>query len=319
MTRTGSHVLRWVILTFIILCRPQPTPAAFVDVGLGARPVGLGRAFVALADDANAMLYNPAGQAKLERMELTSMYARLYPGIEDDKLHLGYLGVVRPMGSFGTLGFGITNLWADLYSENVLYFSYARNIRENLALGVNMKFMRWSAENYADPIVNLSEGGLSWDGLALDVGALYTLDAEKVPGFLGAHRLQLGLAAFNINQPVAADNGADEAKVPLGLECGMLYQRDEVKLLLSYSHRDEKSRFHAGGEVELLNQYSPLGQASLAVRTGGLRLLSEEKGGELDFGCGFALRKVLVDYAYVYPLALEDAGGCHKISIGYTF
>ena len=33
--------------------------AAFVDVGLGARPVGLGRAFVALADDANAMLYNP--------------------------------------------------------------------------------------------------------------------------------------------------------------------------------------------------------------------------------------------------------------------
>jgi hypothetical protein len=151
------------------------------------------------------------------------------------------------------------------------------------------------------------------------MGAIYTLSDHMMPGFLDAERIQLGLAAFNINQPAAADNGADEAKVPLGFEAGVLYQREQVKLLLSYSHRDEKSKLHMGGETELWNQYSPLGQIAMMVRAGGLTLLSDGQGGELDFGCGFMLRNVLIDYAFVYPLALEDVGGCHKVSIGYTF
>jgi len=293
--------------------------AAFLDVGLGARPVGLGRAFVALADDANAMLYNPAGLAYLERMELTSTYARLYPGIEDDKLHLGYLGVTRPLGTMGTAGFGITNLWADLYSENVLYFSYARNIKEGLSLGGSLKLLRWSAEGYTDPITEASEGGLSWSGFTLDVGALYTLDPERLPDFIGAHKLQLGLAAFNLNQPAAADNGADAAKLPLGFEGGLFYLRNNVKILISYSRRDEKSKLHLGQETELWNQKSRLGPTVFVVRAGAYQLLSEGKGGELDFGCGFALQKALIDYAYVFPLALKDAGGCHKVSIGYAF
>jgi len=320
MAQTQSRFISAAICLLTLFClSPRSSPAAFLDVGLGARPVGLGRAFVALADDANAMLYNPAGQARLEQMEIASMYARLYPGIEDDKLHLGYVGVVRPLRSLGAIGLGITNLWADLYHEDVLYLSYARSIRENLAVGVNVKFMRWSAEGYTDPILGLSEDGLSWSGLAFDAGALYTLSGQVVPDFLRAERIQLGLALFNINQPAAADNGADEAKVPLGFEAGVLYQHGQANLLFSYSHRDGKSRLHLGGETELWNQPSPLGQVSMTARAGGLKLLSEDQGGELDFGCGFTLRKVLIDYAFVYPLDLKNVGGCHKISIGYTF
>jgi hypothetical protein len=59
--------------------------------------------------------------------------------------------------------------------------------------------------------------------------------------------------------------------------------------------------------------------ASFVIRAGAFGLLSGDDGGELDFGCGFALRKALIDYAYVYPLALRDVGGCHKVSIGYEF
>ena len=35
--------------------------AAFNDIGVGGRPLGMGGAFVALADDGNAASYNPAG------------------------------------------------------------------------------------------------------------------------------------------------------------------------------------------------------------------------------------------------------------------
>lgn len=316
MTPTRNRFLLAAVCALVLLSlSPRSSPAAFVDVGLGARPVGLGRAFVALADDANAALYNPAGLAGMESTQLTSMYARLYPGIDDDKLHVGYLGAARPVSRIGTLGLGVTNLWADLYSENVFIFSYGRPINERLSVGANLKLMRWSAEGYTDPETGQSESGLSWSGLAVDLGGLYRVDT----GLLGADGVQLGLALFNINQPSAAENGSDDAKIPLGIEGGLVYMKNNFKLLLSYSRRDDKSRLHIGQETELWNQRSPLGMASFSIRAGGFTLLSEGDGGELDFGCGFAVRKALIDYAYVYPLALKDAGGCHKISIGYGF
>ncbi len=316
MNRPWSRIVPVAFCVLILFClSARSSPAAFVDVGLGARPVGLGRAFVALADDANAALYNPAGLAGLDRTELTSMYARLYPGIQDDKLHMGYLGVVKPISGIGTLGLGITNLWADLYSENVFLVSYGRRMGDDLSLGANLKMLRWSAEGYADPETGQSESGLSWSGLAIDLGALYRLRTH----LLGADGLQLGLALFNINQPSAADNGSQDAKIPLGIEAGAAYLRDRFKLLLSYSRRDDKSRLHIGQELELWNQQVRMGTASFSIRAGGLTLLSEGDGGELDFGCGFGLHNALIDYAYVYPLALRNVGGCHKVSIGYGF
>ena len=294
-------------------------PAAFVDVGLGARPVGLGRAFVALADDANAMLYNPAGLAHLDRMELTSMYARLYPGVEDDKLHLGYVGLVKPLRRIGTLGFGFTNLWADLYGENVFYFSYAREVGSGLGLGGNLKLLRWSAEGYTDPETGQSERGRSWSGFSLDVGLLYVWRSESLLRLTRADGLQLGLALFNINQPSVAENGSAQAKLPLGFEGGIVYLKGGSRSLLSFSRRDEKTRFHLGQEIELWARQSPLGPSAFLIRAGALAMLSDQKGGEFDFGCGFTLRKALFDYAYVFPLALRDAGGCHKLSIGYAF
>ena len=262
MTPTRNRFVLAAVCILMLLClTARSSPAAFVDIGLGARPVGLGRAFVALADDANAALYNPAGLADVEATQLTSMYARLYPGIEDDKLHVGYLGVARPVSGIGTLGLGVTNLWADLYGENVFYFSYGRSLNERISLGANLKLMRWSAEGYTDTETGLSESGLSWSGLALDLGAIYRVRTS----LLGADGVQLGLTLFNINQPSAADNGAEDAKIPLGIEGGAVYLRNNFKLLLSFSRRDNKSRLHIGQETELWNQMSPLGPASFCT------------------------------------------------------
>jgi hypothetical protein len=42
---------------------------------LGTRPVALGQAFTARADDANAGLWNPAGLAQISRSELGFLHA----------------------------------------------------------------------------------------------------------------------------------------------------------------------------------------------------------------------------------------------------
>jgi hypothetical protein len=42
---------------------PSPTGFTFMRIGVGARPVGMGGAYTAVADDANALFWNPAGLA----------------------------------------------------------------------------------------------------------------------------------------------------------------------------------------------------------------------------------------------------------------
>ncbi|MBE3598774.1 MAG: hypothetical protein IMX02_08270 [Limnochordaceae bacterium] len=52
--------------------------AAVFQIGMGARPLAMGGAFVGLADDENAVFYNPAGLPYLGRLGLTSLYSTQY-------------------------------------------------------------------------------------------------------------------------------------------------------------------------------------------------------------------------------------------------
>ena len=64
-------------LTLIGILMVQPVLAnTSLDlgvVGIGARPLGMGRAYVAVADDANAVFANPAGLGLQKSWSITSM------------------------------------------------------------------------------------------------------------------------------------------------------------------------------------------------------------------------------------------------------
>ncbi|MBT4055300.1 MAG: hypothetical protein HOE74_09215, partial [Candidatus Marinimicrobia bacterium] len=45
---------------------------------VGTRPLSMGGAFIAVADDANTISWNPAGLPGLRRTEFTTTYADLY-------------------------------------------------------------------------------------------------------------------------------------------------------------------------------------------------------------------------------------------------
>ena len=45
---------------------------------VGARPIGLGGAFVGISDDADAVFWNPAGISLVQRQELRGTYANRY-------------------------------------------------------------------------------------------------------------------------------------------------------------------------------------------------------------------------------------------------
>ena len=90
---------------------------------VGTRPLGMGGAFIAVADDGNTITWNPAGLPRLRRKEFTSSYADLYAM---DISH-SYTGIVWPFGDRVAVGFDWANVGFDdqelSYSENKLHFS----------------------------------------------------------------------------------------------------------------------------------------------------------------------------------------------------
>lgn len=71
---------------------PGETTANFLKLGIGARALGMGEAFSAVADDASAVYWNPAGLAQLGRQEAVLMHAE-----HVEEIHLEFLGYAFPL------------------------------------------------------------------------------------------------------------------------------------------------------------------------------------------------------------------------------
>lgn len=56
-----TPVFAILIVLFLLLSAVPARPAEAVNIELLVRPFGMGRAFTAVADDAAALIYNPAG------------------------------------------------------------------------------------------------------------------------------------------------------------------------------------------------------------------------------------------------------------------
>src|SRR5690349_23851614 len=54
--------------------RAGTSSATFLRIGIGARAVGMGETFVAVANDPSAIYWNPAGLASLQRREVMASH-----------------------------------------------------------------------------------------------------------------------------------------------------------------------------------------------------------------------------------------------------
>src|SRR5688500_4030369 len=83
-------------------------PGEFLNFGVGARPLAMGRAFTAVSDDIDALYWNPAG---------LSTYRSSQVAFQHSPLPLGgayqYLAYSQPLYALGNFGIGIVNLDSD--------------------------------------------------------------------------------------------------------------------------------------------------------------------------------------------------------------
>jgi len=294
------------LLTIVLSLGSNVSFGDFEDIGVGARPIGMGSAFVGLVDDVHSIYYNPAGLSQLTHKEFTSGYGRLYWGLDDgSNLGNAFIGYAHPLGKFGGIGVGWLSLMLQsFYREDTFILSYGNKLFSSFSGGLNFKvlYKQYSSNEDTKPDPLFQKKGYSRIGFSGDIGLLYNLSAN----------IFSGLSLTDILQPNM--NLEDERdKLPLGVRIGIAY-RDKTNLInlaLDAIYKDGKFNISAGAEKWFSGK-------SMGVR-GGMDIGSD---GWKSFSLGgsYQVSPFEIDYAFIYPLSgLRGTYGSHRFSVTLRF
>lgn len=135
-----------------------------------AGPMGMGGAYSAATHDTSALIWNPAGLARLSAPEIGISYLDLY-GV----LGYSFIGVAHPIRSGKTIGAALLSSsdTEGISQERILLFSAATRLWKQLHVGINVKYLTTS--------VNLEQVPLGLgSGWGADFGIQYAFMREKI-------------------------------------------------------------------------------------------------------------------------------------------
>ncbi len=325
-----KHIL--FILTVFATCSAISQTIAkyageFMAIGVGGRALGLGSSQVALASDATAGYWNPAGLARIDYPEVMLMHDERFGGL----VNYDYASVAIPYGTDQSLGFSLMRLGVDGIpdSRNALldysgsgvwdalnrldydkitkfnsadwafYVSYASRSTSDFFYGVTIKMIRRTLAEF------------SATGVGFDVGILYS----------PTEHWYVGLNAQDITTTFLAwSTGTDELVSPT-FKLGTAYFVDlfggrfapTCDVDVRFENRRFSSIAHVGpisidphGGVEF--DYRQL----IALRVG----YSDVR--QLTLGAGLHFHTLDIDYSFARFGQENDLGDTHRISLRFV-
>jgi hypothetical protein len=295
------------LVTIIILSMPayalEGQAGQEIDVlkaGVGARALGMGGAFVAIADGADAPYWNPAGLAQVDLHEITTMQTKL----STDADHY-YISYVQPFmgGAFGVswiqVGLGdialteaATNEYNEVvtrgifsYFSNAYMLSYGRYLTNNISFGLTAKYLQASMQD-------ISSGEAY--GYSLTAGILYK----------PSKNLSIGLKVDELVNSQKWGTGTEE-QVPAKWRLGLAYL-----LPLTSSH------ILISGDISQVAKEGYLAESCAGAewKMDGLSLRVGYLNDAMTAGAGFKTGHAEVNYAYITQTELSREN-VHRISL----
>jgi hypothetical protein len=305
----------------------------FIAIGVGGRALGMGGAFVALANDVTAGYWNPAGLSKITYTEITLMHDERFAGL----VNYDYGAVAFPSGTKASIGLSVIRLGVDgipdtrdalvdastadlqkiydIFNPNArvdpsrvtyfnsadwaFYLTYAKQMSEDFSYGANLK------------VIRRDMGGNSATGIGFDLGGR----------MLVMERLALGANLQDITTTLIAwDTGTKELISPTA-KIGGAYFIDlfggRIAPAVDFDVRFENRRYASTAHVGPISADLHTGleydfKNLVAVRVG----YNDVK--QLTLGAGVHLPKLDVDYSFARFNGEGQLGNTHRISLKLT-
>ncbi len=126
--------------------------AQFLKIGVGGRAVGMGESFVAIANDASALYWNPAGIVQFEKNQAIFSHVNWPVDVKHE-----FFGYVHHLGTVSAIGISITALTTDDIEETTEFqplgtgnfvsfgdiafgLTYARKMTDRFSVGFTVKY-----------------------------------------------------------------------------------------------------------------------------------------------------------------------------------
>jgi hypothetical protein len=319
------------------LLRAGEYGASFLEIGIGARALGMGGAFGSVADDGTAFYWNPAGLALSEKNQISGMYGPQFGTIEHPLANYHYLGYAQHLPGGATIAFNWIRLAVDdipIYSElmgtrseryrngtlrptgeaegyfsdteDAFFFSFAKMNRFDADLGWVYHPVRIDIPigiNIKWIRQTLGDGEAS--GLGLDAGAMVRFHLDEffeIPKF---GMVSLGMHFQDITKTTLSWNTKHKDTVPANLKLSVSYAIDFFQpnhvIIVGYDHDSRwRGKDHFGVEY-------------CAFRHLNLRAGLEQK--QFTGGAGFSVWIFSVDYAFI----THEFDALHRISCSISF
>jgi hypothetical protein len=294
------------------LSKVGTTAAPFLQFGAGSRAAGMGETFTAIANNAEAIYWNPSGIDTYSENDATFHYSDWFAGMS--YWFGGAVLHIEGVGSFGVsaLSLSTPNMevttveFPDGEGSNFdaadlcLGVSYAKMLTDRFSFGLTAKY------------ISRRIWHMSADAVAFDLGVIYTLPWEKMK--LGMALLNIGsklqmqgtdaYAYVDLDESVTGNNTqilaalrTKEWALPMSIRFGLSYQvfENEMHELLiagDYIHpNDNFSSVNLGAEYGFKDLFF--------IRAGYKDLMLDEATQGLTFGGGIHYSLVTFDYSYI--------------------
>jgi len=292
------------------------TAAPFLEVGVGSRAIGMGGAFVAVANDVSALYWNPAGLCRIGHSEAVFERVEWLADID-----FNYLGATIPFGRWGTAGFFLNAMTVPKMEVRTVDFpdgtgeEYDAN---SLAVGLSYSFAltdRFSI-GFTGKYISERIWHEKTSSIAIDIGTLY---------FTGLKGLRIGAAITNFGPSMQMDGSdliiyydadpgidgnndrimgkliTDEWPLPLNMQFGIAYDIFDTRFSRLTVAVDA---FHPINNTESINAGCELSIMNMLYARAGYQAIGQQDTEEgLTLGGGlryklFGQSNIKFDYAY---------------------